>query len=107
MNPLLKKVIAAVAVKEGIEKIQEMRSPKPTLRDRAGGPLKMLTLGGGLLYLYKSGRLAPIVDKIKGLMGSKSDSLVSSESTWSAPPATNGSTTSSTTTGTTSTSTKV
>lgn len=103
MKPLLKKVIAAVAVKEGIEKIQEMRAPKPTVRDRVGGPLKMLTLGGGLFYLYKSGRLTPWVDKAKGLMGARSDSPVSSEDTWSAPAATNGSTTS----GTVSTSTTI
>ncbi|MBA2725639.1 MAG: hypothetical protein H0U53_06585 [Actinobacteria bacterium] len=103
MKPLLKKVIAAVAVKEGIEKIQEMRSPKPTVRDRAGGPLKILTLGGGLFYLFKSGRLAPVIDRVKGLMGSKSDSPVSSEDTWSAPAATNGSTTG----GTVSTSTTI
>ncbi len=103
MSPLLKKVLAAVAVKEGIEKIQEMRNPKPSLMDRLGGPLKALTLGGGLFYLYKSGRLAPVVDKAKGLMGGGSDAGVSSENTWSAPAATNGSTTS----GTVSTSTTI
>ena len=103
MNPLLKKVLAGLAIKEGFEKIQEMRHPKPTLGQRLGGSLKFLGLGGGLFYLYKSGRLAPVVDKAKGLMGGSSDSGVSSEHTWSAPAATNGSTTS----GTVSTSTSI
>jgi hypothetical protein len=103
MNPLLKKVLAALAIKEGFEKVQEMRNPKPSLGSRLGGPLTMLGIGGGLYYLYKSGRLAPVVDKAKSLMGGSSDASVSSEHTWSAPPATNGSTTS----GTVSTSTSI
>ena len=94
MNPLLKKVLAALAIKEGIEKVQEMRNPKPTMMDRVGGLLKFGAIGGGLFYLYKSGRLAPVVDKAKGLLGGSSD--VTSEHTWSAPTATNGSTTSGT-----------
>jgi hypothetical protein len=96
MNPLLKKVLAALAIKEGFEKVQEMRNPKPSLGERLGGPLKMLTIGGGLYYLYKSGRLASVVDKAKGLMGGSSDAPVSGEHTWSAPAPTNGSTTSGT-----------
>lgn len=93
MNPLLKKVLAALAIKEGFEKVQEMRNPKPSMASRFGGVLKFGAIGGGLFYLYKSGRLAPVVDKAKGLMGGGSDP-VSSENTWSAPTATNGSTTS-------------
>lgn len=94
MNPLLKKVLAALAIKEGIEKVQEMRNPKPSMGERLGGLLKVGAVGGGLFYLYKSGRLAPVVDKAKGLMGGNEP--VSSEHTWTAPTGTNGSTTSGT-----------
>lgn len=67
MNPLVKKAVAAVAVKEIVDRIQEARKPKkPSLLARAG----KLSLYGGLLagsvYLVRSGKLQGIVERFRG-----------------------------------------
>ena len=74
MNPLLKKVVAAVAVKEAIEKVQEMRRPKPSLWTRISPLAFVAAIGGALFYLNKTGKLAPVVDQVKGKVGSSSGS---------------------------------
>ena len=66
MNPMLKKVVAAVAIKEAIEKVQEMRRPKPSLWSRVSPFALVAALGGALFYLNKSGML----EGIKGKGGS-------------------------------------
>lgn len=93
MNPLLKKVLAAVAIKEGIEKIQEMRNPKPSFMARITRPLMMLGAGGGAFWLYKTGKLQPLVNQAKSMTGSGSSSTESTQS-YSTPAGTNGATTS-------------
>jgi hypothetical protein len=70
MNPLVKKVVAAVAVKEAIEKVQEMRRPKPSLWSRVSPFALVAALGGALFYLNKSGKLGPMLDGVKGKAGS-------------------------------------
>ena len=70
MNPLLKKVIAAVAVKEAIEKVQERRRPKPSLWSRISPLAFVAAIGGALYYLNKTGKLSPVVDQMKGKTGS-------------------------------------
>ncbi|MDQ3981524.1 MAG: hypothetical protein M3271_02445 [Actinomycetota bacterium] len=72
MNPLLKKVLAAVAIKEGIEKIQEMRRPKPSLWSRISPVAIVATLGGALFYLKKKGKLGPVVGQVKDRVGGSS-----------------------------------
>ena len=69
MNPMLKKVIAAVAIKEGIEKVQEMRRPKPSLWSRISPFVLVAALGGALFYLNKSGKLSPVVGGVKERVG--------------------------------------
>ena len=86
MNGLVKKVLAALAIKEGIEKIQEMRRPKPSLASRLKRPSLLLVLAGGAVYLQQTGKLGPLLQKAKGLSGS-SGSLENS-----APSGSNGST---------------
>ncbi|MDQ3915068.1 MAG: hypothetical protein M3323_07020 [Actinomycetota bacterium] len=83
MNPLLKKVLAAVAIKEGIEKVQEMRRPKPSLWSRISPVALVAALGGALFYLNKSGKLAPLVGaaKDKATPGSSNGS-----GSWNAGP---------------------
>ena len=98
MNPLLKKVVAAVAIKEGIEKVQEMRHPKPSLWSRLSTPLMLLGIGGGTYYLYKSGRLTPVVEQAKALLGSDEGG---SPEAWSAPAPSNGATSGAASTSTT------
>lgn len=63
MNPLLKKVLAAVAIKEGIEKVQEWRKPKPSRAARLGKFVLLTGAGAGLLYAYKSGRIHALLGK--------------------------------------------
>lgn len=70
MNPLLKKVIAAVAVKEVIEKVQEKRRPKPSPWSRISPLAVVAAIGGALFYLNKNGKLGPVVDQVKGKAGS-------------------------------------
>ncbi|MDQ3957611.1 MAG: hypothetical protein M3273_04735 [Actinomycetota bacterium] len=94
MNPLLKKVIAAVAIKEGIEKIQDMRRPKPSLWSRISPFAAIAALGGALFYLNKSGRLGPVVGQVKEKVGSGSPGT----SSWEGNGATTSSSPSPTTT---------
>jgi hypothetical protein len=71
MNPTLKKVLAAVAVKKGIDKIQEWRNPKrPSFLARAGKTGLLVGAGAGLFYLYKTGRLQTWIDQAKGKVAS-------------------------------------
>lgn len=75
MNPLLKKVAAAIAIKEGIEKIQEMRRPRRrSLKRRLSKPLLLLCAAGGAGYLYKSGKLDSLLGKARA-SGERSSGL--------------------------------
>lgn len=69
MSPLLKKVVAAVAVKEAVEKVQEMRRPKPSLWSRMSPFALVAAAGGALFYLNKSGKLGPVVGQVKEKVG--------------------------------------
>jgi hypothetical protein len=70
MNPFLKKVLAAVAIKEGIEKVQEMRRPKPSLLSRISPVALIAALGGALFYLNKTGKLGALTGAAKDKAGS-------------------------------------
>ena len=73
MNGVVKKVLAALAIKEGIERIQEMRRPRRSFISRISRPLVFLGLAGGVVYLQQTGKLGPLVQQAKGL-GSKGSS---------------------------------
>lgn len=73
MNPMLKKVIAAVAIKEGIEKVQEMRRPKPSLWSRISPLALVVAIGGVIFYLNKSGKLSPVIGGVKEKVGGSSN----------------------------------
>jgi len=68
MNPLVKKVLGALAVKEVIDRIQESRKPKKGLFSRLGSLLVPAAIAGGVFYLYKNGKLDPIIEQGKGLL---------------------------------------
>ena len=78
MSPLLKKVVAAVAVKEAIEKVQEMRRPKPSLWSRISPLALVAALGGALFYLNKTGKLGPVVGGVKDKVGNSASNGSSS-----------------------------
>ncbi len=59
---LVKKIVGAWAVKEGVEWVAERRQPR-----RSGGFKKLLILaglGGGAYYLYSTGKLQPLLEKV-------------------------------------------
>ena len=75
MNPTLKKILGAVALKQVVDKIQERRAPKkPSLMKRFGRLLLIGGAAGAGLYAYKSGALEPLIDKIKGEASSPTSS---------------------------------
>ncbi len=69
MGPLAKKVVTALAAKEVVDRIQALRKPKPSVGQRVGKALLWLGVGGGVLYLAKTGRLEPLLEQAKGLTG--------------------------------------
>jgi hypothetical protein len=55
MKPIVKKIAAAVAIKEGIEKVQEMRKPKKPSFVARLMPLALIGVLAGLgLFVYKN-----------------------------------------------------
>ena len=75
MNPTLKKILGAIAIKEAVDKINEWRAPKkPSLIKRFGRLLLIGGAAGAGLYAYKSGALEPVMDKIKGKSSSPDSS---------------------------------
>jgi uncharacterized protein GlcG (DUF336 family) len=85
VNGLVKKALGALAIKEGIERIQDMRRPKPSLLSRLLKPLLLVSVAGGIVYLQKTGKLGPLVQQAKGLAGAPGNS-------YTGDPASNGST---------------
>jgi hypothetical protein len=70
MRPMLKRVIAAVAVKKAIDIAQERRRPpKRSWIARFGAPTLALAAAGGVAYLGTTGRLSSLVGRAKGLAG--------------------------------------
>ena len=69
MNPILKKSLVAVAAKQAIDKVNEKRHPEPSKSSRFG---RFLLIAGGIgvaAYAYKSGKLKPLLEKIRGAKG--------------------------------------
>jgi hypothetical protein len=85
VNPLVKRAIAAVAVKKAWDRYQEARHPRrPSLWARLGLPVAVLATGGAAIaFLGKTGRLQPVVDQVRG----KANRGDSASGTAPAPPA--------------------
>ena len=56
-SPIAKKVLAAVAVKEIVERIQEVRAPKKSFVRRNAGKLALLALAGGEFVVWQRSRV--------------------------------------------------
>ena len=69
MSPIVKKAAAALAIKEIVDRVQEARRPKQSFAGRNKGKALWAGLLAGGAYLYKSGKLGPIVNQAKGLAG--------------------------------------
>lgn len=64
MNPILKKLLLAVALKQGVDRLQEMRRPKkPALLARWRTPALVLVGGAGAVYLARSGRVNALLGR--------------------------------------------
>ncbi|MDP9069671.1 MAG: hypothetical protein M3N53_15210 [Actinomycetota bacterium] len=74
MSPIVKKAAAALAIKEIFDRVQEARAPKKSFVARNKGKALWAGVLGGLGFLYKSGKLSPIVNQAKGLVGGSSSS---------------------------------
>lgn len=74
MSPIIKKAAAALAIKEVVERVQEARRPKKSFVGRNKGKALWAALLGGGAYLYKSGKIGPLVDQAKSLAGRPSGS---------------------------------
>jgi hypothetical protein len=66
MNPVVKRALAALAIKEVIDRIQEARKPKRSLFGRVTSPIVLAAIAGGVFYLYKSGKLEHLIEQGKG-----------------------------------------
>lgn len=73
MSPLVKKAAAALAIKELIDRVQEARRPRRSFVARNKGKALWAALLGGGAYLYKAGKLGPLVNQAKGLTGRPSE----------------------------------
>jgi hypothetical protein len=67
MSPMLKRVGAALAAKELYDRIQERRRPQKSFAQRNGGKLALLAIGGGAFFLYRTGKLAPLIKQAKAM----------------------------------------
>ncbi|HWC13747.1 MAG TPA: hypothetical protein VG929_04040 [Actinomycetota bacterium] len=66
MNPIVKKAVAVLAIKEGIERINEMRKPKkPSFAARFGKLGLIVGAAGGAFYAYKSGLFDSLLGRSK------------------------------------------
>ena len=69
MSPLVKKVAAALALKEVVDRVQEARRPKRSFVGRNKGKALLAAVAGGGAYLYRNGKLDSLVQRAKGLTG--------------------------------------
>ena len=65
MSPTLKRLVVLAAATKAVDKVMEMRRPKRSLFRRAAPGVLALAAGGGVAYLAATGRLAPIIDRIR------------------------------------------
>ncbi|MDP9224026.1 MAG: hypothetical protein M3P18_09240 [Actinomycetota bacterium] len=80
-SPLLKKIALAIVLKKGFDKVQEMRRPaKPSAFGRVAKLGVMSATGGGLFYLFSTGKMKPVIDKVTGQSPDNSTSWNPSES---------------------------
>ena len=73
MNPIVMRALGALAIKEVIDRVQEARKPKRGFFARLGSPHALAALGGGVFYLYKNGKLDPVIEQGKNLLGQSDD----------------------------------
>ena len=71
MSPILKKAAVAIGAKKVFEVINEKRNPKPSKKSGLGKLLLIAAGLGGVFYAYNSGKLQPLLDKVRGNDGGR------------------------------------
>ena len=66
MSPILKKAVVAIGAKKTFDVINEKRNPKPSKKSSLGKLLLIAGGLGGIFYAYNSGKLQPLLDKVRG-----------------------------------------
>lgn len=80
MNPTLKKMVAGIAVKEGVEQaLKARRRRKRSLLARVTPKALVLLAGGAVVYLAKTGKLHPLMQQAKSTMSKEPGSQPSSD----------------------------
>ena len=69
MSPILKKAVVAIGAKKALDVINEKRNPKPSKKSGLGKLLLIAGGLGGIFYAYNSGKLQPLLDKVRGDKG--------------------------------------
>ena len=64
MKDIAKRALAAFALVKTVGWVRRMRRPEPSPLARAGKATAFLAGAGGLFYLFKSGRLAPLLQRL-------------------------------------------
>jgi hypothetical protein len=77
MSSMIKRVGAALALKELYETFQERRQPRRSFAERNAGKLTLLAISGGALFLYKTGKLKPLIERTKEMTARSGKSGVS------------------------------
>lgn len=68
MSKNLKRIVAIAAAAKLVDKVQDMRRPKRSPLVRVAPTVLALAAGGGIAYLAATGRLGPLVDRIRSLV---------------------------------------
>jgi hypothetical protein len=84
MNPLVKKIVAGLAIKELVDRVQEARRPQRSFASRHKGKALWAVLLGGAAYLFQSGKAQPLIQQAKSMAG-LGDSSADESSSYSSP----------------------
>jgi hypothetical protein len=69
VNPIVKKSIVAIGAKKAFDKINEKRNSTSEKKSRFGKFLLIGGLVGAFAYALNSGKLQPLIDKVRGESG--------------------------------------
>jgi hypothetical protein len=75
----LKRIVAIAAAAKLMDKVQEMRRPKRSPLVRVAPVAFALAAGGGIAYLAATGRLGPLVDRVRSLVAGTEPAWVEAE----------------------------
>jgi hypothetical protein len=67
VKPIIKKAVVAAAIQQGIKRARAAREPKKApVAGRIAKVGALLGAGGGIFYLFRTGRLQALIGQTKG-----------------------------------------